>query len=268
MKHHDGNPTAKTEAHTGRTTRRLRFRAVPALVAATAILLAGCGGSAERPTLAPTGPSTTTAAVTRVEAPKTHLGQVVRAVGELVVHEAPDAASPARTLPAATEFGSPTVLLVTDRTVGWVQVLVPGRPLGATAWIQDQGLDVQAVRSEVRVDLAARTLTLFEDGVAVLTSPVAIGSPEAPTPAGTFSVTDKLDTGEPSGAYGPFAIGLSARSEVLTEFAGGDAQIGIHGTNDPASIGQAVSHGCIRVPNDTITELNERLPLGTPIVVA
>ena len=52
---------------------------------------------------------------------------------------------------------------------------------------------------------------------------------------------------------------------MLTEFAGGDGQVGVHGTNDPASIGEAVSHGCIRVPNDVASVLDERLPLGTPV---
>ena len=55
---------------------------------------------------------------------------------------------------------------------------------------------------------------------------------------------------------------------MLTEFAGGDGQIGIHGTNDPASIGHDVSHGCIRVPNQVMEELNRILPLGTPVVVS
>ena len=111
-------------------------------------------------------------------------------------------------------------------------------------------------------------LTLTDGGQTVLTTPVAIGAPDTPTPTGRFSVTDKLQTPNPNGAYGPFAFGLSGRSEVLTEFAGGDGQIGIHGTNDPSSIGKDVSHGCVRVPNDVIEQLNELLPLGTPVVVS
>ena len=54
---------------------------------------------------------------------------------------------------------------------------------------------------------------------------------------------------------------------LFADFAGGDGQIGIHGTNDPSSIGQAVSHGCVRVSNEVITQLNDLLPLGTPVVV-
>jgi lipoprotein-anchoring transpeptidase ErfK/SrfK len=101
----------------------------------------------------------------------------------------------------------------------------------------------------------------------VLTTPVAVGSPESPTPTGHFFLVDKLDTQSASSAYGPFAFGLSGHSDVLTEFAGGDGQIGIHGTNDPSSIGNAVSHGCVRVPNDVIAQLNDLVPLGTPVTI-
>ena len=96
----------------------------------------------------------------------------------------------------------------------------------------------------------------------------AVGSAENPTPTGSFFVVDKLDTANGGGAYGPYAFGLSAHSDTLTEFAGGDGQIGIHGTNDPSSLGQAVSHGCVRLPNDSVSLLATELPLGTPVVIS
>ena len=71
------------------------------------------------------------------------------------------------------------------------------------------------------------------DDSVVVETPIAIGSPENPTPTGEFFVTDLLDTGDDLSAYGPFALGLSAFSLTLSEFAGGDGQIGIHGTNQP-----------------------------------
>ena len=63
-------------------------------------------------------------------------------------------------------------------------------------------------------------------------------------------------------------MGLSARSNVISEFAGGDGQIGIHGTDQPDSIGNAVSHGCIRAPEAVMEQLNSLLSLGTPVVVS
>jgi lipoprotein-anchoring transpeptidase ErfK/SrfK len=54
---------------------------------------------------------------------------------------------------------------------------------------------------------------------------------------------------------------------VLHAFMGGDGTVGIHGTNNPGSIGQAVSHGCIRMSNPGISLLARTLPLGTPVFV-
>jgi lipoprotein-anchoring transpeptidase ErfK/SrfK len=60
---------------------------------------------------------------------------------------------------------------------------------------------------------------------------------------------------------------LSGYSNVLTDFAGGDGVVGIHGTNDPSTIGKDVSHGCIRMTNENITKLAKSLPLGVPVVI-
>ena len=269
-------PTSQFTATKGRKLRGRRA------VAAAALMLAGIAGTgcARSGGEAVKAPATTATAAPTVNAqaspaaadsasalPAGH-AQVVRSDHDLVVHTDPDNASPGRTLAGHTSFGTPLSLLVTKSANGWAQVLVPGRPTGATAWVRTDGVELRDVTTEIRVDLAARTLTLYDAGQVVLSTPVAIGSPEDPTPTGRFSVTDKLASPKAGSAYGPFALGLSGRSNVLTDFAGGDGQIGIHGTNQPDSIGQAVSHGCIRVPNDVITQLNDILPLGTPVVVA
>ena len=127
---------------------------------------------------------------------------------------------------------------------------------------------LEQLDTAVTVDLENRQLSVWRDGEMQTLRTVAVGSPENPTPTGTFFITDKIDTTDDTGAYGPYAFGLSAFSETLTEFAGGDGQIGIHGTNQPDSIGQAVSHGCIRLPNDVIEQLATELPLGTPVVIS
>jgi lipoprotein-anchoring transpeptidase ErfK/SrfK len=67
--------------------------------------------------------------------------------------------------------------------------------------------------------------------------------------------------------YGPYAFGVSAFSDAVTSFGGGPGQIGLHGTDDTASIGTAASHGCIRLSNEDITTLAGILPLGTPITI-
>lgn len=240
-----------------RTPRSRRAAVALVAILATATLATGCGAASS-------GRSATTAAK-----PADHRSVVVRPTATVEVHTTPDDKSPTRLLQPTTEFGSPRALLVTDQVDGWVEVLVPGRPTGATGWVtEDQAGVAHAIKSEIRVDLKARTLTLVEDGKTVLSTSVAIGAPESPTPTGRFSVTDKLDTQNPNGVYGQYAFGLSGRSEVITEFAGGDGQIGIHGTNAPDSIGKPISHGCIRVPNEVMAQLNRVLSLGTPVVVS
>ena len=237
------------------------------LLVATVVLVAACGGrggDAPADGVGPPAPppTATTSAPAGVDA---GTAQVARPTGPVAVAPAPGAA-PTLELPATTGFGSPRALLVVDRQGDWLQVALPERPNGSTGWLRlDDTVELREVDERVEIDLAARTLTLYDGGTEVLTTPVAVGSPDAPTPTGDFYVIDKLATGDPDHAYGPFAFGLSAHADVLTEFAGGDGQVGVHGTNDPASIGQAVSHGCVRVPNDVAAELDARLPLGTPV---
>jgi lipoprotein-anchoring transpeptidase ErfK/SrfK len=170
-------------------------------------------------------------------------------------------------LAARTELGSVTTLLVLDARDGWLEVLLPIRPNGTTGWVPEDTGTLRTTSFRIDVDLAARQLVLFDGDTEVLRSDIAIGAPDTPTPTGRFSVTDLVATGNPDGDYGPNAVGVSGHSNELTEFAGGDGQVGIHGTNNPASIGQPVSHGCVRLPNDVVAELVHRVPLGTPVSV-
>jgi lipoprotein-anchoring transpeptidase ErfK/SrfK len=68
--------------------------------------------------------------------------------------------------------------------------------------------------------------------------------------------------------YGPFAFGLSGHSDVYARFGTGDGRIAIHGTNQPASVGAAVSNGCAHVPNDVVLAMIPYLPLGTPVTIS
>ena len=190
--------------------------------------------------------------------------RAVSLVDELVVFDSPNGAE-VTALPAATPFGTPTVVGVVDRTPGWIQVLVPVRPNDLVGWVRDVDVRLEGVDAEIHIDLDDRTLRLIENGEPAGEWNVAIGRPDRPTPTGTFFVTDKLATGDPDSVWGSHAFGVSAYSDVLTDFIGGIGQIGIHGTNDPSSIGNDVSSGCIRLPNDVIDDLIGRLPVGTPV---
>ena len=90
-----------------------------------------------------------------------------------------------------------------------------------------------------------RRLTVWDGGRLVFETPVAVGKDRTPTPNGVYYVQGIVKA---SGAYGPFIMALSSHSDVHKTFAGGDGLVGIHGTNQPGLIGQAISNGCIRLP--------------------
>lgn len=66
----------------------------------------------------------------------------------------------------------------------------------------------------------------------------------------------------------PFALALSARSNVLQEFAGGDGQVALHGlANIGGVLGSAVSHGCVRLDNGAMRWLAARIGPGVPVTI-
>jgi lipoprotein-anchoring transpeptidase ErfK/SrfK len=144
-------------------------------------------------------------------------------------------------------------------------VKLPIRPNGAVGYVRPADVLVQRVRTRIVVDVSARKLFFYRAGKLVLSTPVAVGSPSTPTPIGRFYVNQRLVPTNPYGAYGPAALGVSAFSNVLTGWTQG-GPIGIHGTNQPWSIGRAVSNGCIRVPNATLQRIFDATYGGTPVV--
>lgn len=124
---------------------------------------------------------------------------------------------------------------------------------------------------EVRVKLAVRQVELYKDGELIEQYPVAIGQDDWQTPAGTFEVlqmqqqpawqhpiTQEVIEPGPDNPLGTHWIGF---------WTDGTSQIGFHGTNQEELIGQAVSHGCIRMRNQDIQKLYGYLALGTRVVV-
>jgi lipoprotein-anchoring transpeptidase ErfK/SrfK len=122
------------------------------------------------------------------------------------------------------------------------------------------------VRTRIIVDLSAKRVTLYRSGTPVLRTSAAIGSPATPTPTGSFYVNQRLVPTDPTGPFGPGAVGVSAFSNVLTGWTQG-GPVAIHGTDEPWSIGHAASNGCIRVRNDIVRRLFRWTLAGTPVVV-
>ena len=145
----------------------------------------------------------------------------------------------------------------------WYRISLPGRPNGWTGWVPAGSVDLKPIRKEIVIDRSARTLELQDAGRVVLRTRVAVGAYGMETPLGRFYVQAKFRPTAP--ILGAFAFETSAYSK-LSEWPGGGI-VGIHGTNTPALLGQAVSHGCVRVANDAILRLRRLVPVGTPITI-
>jgi lipoprotein-anchoring transpeptidase ErfK/SrfK len=122
------------------------------------------------------------------------------------------------------------------------------------------------VRTRIVVSVSKRMLTLYRSGKPVLRATVAVGAAATPTPTGRYYVNQRLVPDDANGPYGPAAIGVSAYSNVLTGWVQG-GPIAIHGTNEPWSIGRAVSNGCIRLPNATLSRVFRLADAGTPVII-
>jgi lipoprotein-anchoring transpeptidase ErfK/SrfK len=164
----------------------------------------------------------------------------------------------------------PTTFRVLEARLGpdcrptWYRVQLPIRPNGADGWIRASSVRRYDVPFRILVDLSDRVITVYRGDDVLVRTPTAIGRPETPTPTGSYYVNQRLLASDPSGAFGPGGIGISAFSPTLRNWAQG-GPIGIHGTNQPESIGKVISNGCLRIDNVVLERLIHLLPDGTPV---
>ncbi|EFC81013.1 ErfK/YbiS/YcfS/YnhG family protein, partial [Parafrankia sp. EUN1f] len=261
-RHHE----ALAERSTGRRALS-RTGAAALAVVLGGVILTGCGGDDGA-----SGPAAVPAAVQSQLAAVAGLNQgtstVLTANGASVdIYQAPTATKPTRSLSNPNENGAPRVFLVQAKMPGWWQVLLPVEPNGSTGWVKAAQVNASQTPYRIEVARGAHVLRLFSGDQKIAEEKVAIGTSDTPTPGGRFFLMELLRPSNPNGAYGPYAFGLSGFSTSLDDFGGRDPVIGIHGTNDPSSLGRDVSHGCIRLSNDSITRLAQTVPLGTPVEI-
>ncbi len=158
-------------------------------------------------------------------------------------------------------------LVTGEPAAGMHPVSVPVRPNGTTGWVRTDDVTLEVTDYRITVELTAHRLTVHRGTELVADETIGVGVQATPTPPGTYFVTELLEPPDPTGPYGPFAFGLSGFSDILTEFGGGDGSLGIHGTDDPSTLGTDVSNGCIRIRNEAVTDLAGTLPLGTPVQI-
>ncbi|TML85182.1 MAG: L,D-transpeptidase [Actinobacteria bacterium] len=145
----------------------------------------------------------------------------------------------------------------------WFKLNLPMRPNGTVGWIPAASATLRPTQSRIVVHRGLRRIELFRGGKRLLYAKVAVGAPGRETPLGEFYVTARFVPDDPF--LGAFALETSAYSR-LTEWPGG-GKVGIHGTSEPWLLGQAVSHGCVRVSNRTALALEHLAPVGTPISI-
>ena len=236
-------------------------------------LLAACGATAKRTTSAavvpPAPPKRCVAGTKAVGSSRLTVAAVVR--NHATAYRRPGRRPFAR-FGHLNQNDFPTVFRVVsairraDCKATWFRVQLPIRPNGVQGYVRARDVTVASVRSRIVVQVSKRRLTFFRRGRRVLTTPVAVGSSATPTPTGSYYVNQRLIPADTGGPFGPGAIGISAFSNVLTGWTQG-GPVAIHGTNEPWSIGHAVSNGCIRVRNPILKKLFAATPAGTPVVI-
>lgn len=121
------------------------------------------------------------------------------------------------------------------------RITIPGLP------------DPDSIPFSIAVSLKNRTLTLFKGRQLIKSYPVGIGKMLSQTPVGEYVIVNREPN--PGGPYGAMWLSLSKMG------------YGIHGTNNPASIGKQVSKGCIRMHNKDVLALAKQIPNGTRVVI-
>ncbi|WP_223700425.1 L,D-transpeptidase family protein [Sutcliffiella deserti] len=148
----------------------------------------------------------------------------------------------------ASDYRRSVAELIQVNNIPNANIIVPGQPI-----IIPNLPAKESIPYTIEVSISKRTLTLKEAGQTRKSYPIAVGRMLYSTPIGNYIIVNRQPN--PGGPYGAMWLTLSKRS------------YGIHGTNDPSSIGKAVSKGCIRMYNHDVLELSSIVPNGTSVAV-
>jgi lipoprotein-anchoring transpeptidase ErfK/SrfK len=223
------------------------------------------------------GQSHADAAAERGVTPSRESGSTIaKIVVRTVARAHPGAGAAVWSAPTTTRWGDgPQQLLVLDRSLDargreWLLVRLPIRPNGSAGWVRADHVLVGTTPYWLDVALGSRAITVFRRGVVVRRFRAVVGASTTPTPTGLHAVYDPIAQQNPHGFLGPWALHLTAFSDVLDDYGGGPGRIAIHGRSgaslrDP--LGTARSHGCIRIDNADVVWLARVVPRGTPVLI-
>ncbi len=133
------------------------------------------------------------------------------------------------------------------------------------ATVQTPGIQAAPVAKQVIVvSLEDRKLALVEDGQVKKVYTVAVGKPTTPSPTGTFTIARRVKN--PTYSHNGKTVQPGSGNPVGTRWMGLSVKgYGIHGTNEPKSIGKAASHGCIRMAQKDLEEMYELVSVGDTV---
>ena len=145
-------------------------------------------------------------------------------------------------------------------------LLLMDRAAQAQAQATENTASAKKVERRMVVSILDRKMAVIEDGEVVKTYNVSVGKASTPSPEGEFEITNRVSDPTyyhegkviPAGKNNPLGnrwMGLSTKG------------YGIHGTNEPRSIGKAASHGCIRMAKKDLEELFKRAEVGDKVVI-
>lgn len=146
----------------------------------------------------------------------------------------------------------------------WGQVPIPFTNGRTKGWIKLAGLPRSTSNIVVRVKLSAHDLYVEQSGKPVLRFHAGTGAAQSPTPTGLYFVTERISN--PGGPFGSFIFGLSGLQPDPPPGWTGPAQLAIHGTNKPSTIGVSASAGCLHMSKEALDKLKPLLKAGTPVI--
>jgi lipoprotein-anchoring transpeptidase ErfK/SrfK len=143
----------------------------------------------------------------------------------------------------------------------WTAAMVVTGVLAGTRAQAADTVPPEAVVRRVVVSIPDRKLAVVENDEIVQVFDVAVGAPASPSPTGTFTIVNRV--ANPTYYHPGTVIAPGPRNPIGTRWIGlSQKGYGIHGTDQPSSIGYAQSHGCIRLRNADVEQLFERVRPG------
>lgn len=114
--------------------------------------------------------------------------------------------------------------------------------------------DPNTIPYSISIFLNNKRLALYRSGQLLKSYPVGIGKMLTRTPVGEYVIVNREPN--PGGPYGVMWLSLSKLG------------YGVHGTNNPSSIGKQVSKGCVRMHNQDVLDLARQVPNGTRVIIS